>query len=165
MVLSLKQGNVAGYERLSQPRCEVRVAGKKLELMADSGSRWTIVTLDYFEQVFEGIWEKSDLKESDIVAESFEGGTIEVIGEGVVSKRSLVEVIVNAPAPDNREKLLSFTGLCEYYSKFIKIFATKLKPLRELIRKGVQYAWTGKQSDAFEMIKKEIVEVTVDASM
>ncbi|KAJ1092539.1 hypothetical protein NDU88_005649 [Pleurodeles waltl] len=58
--------------------------------------------------------------------------------EGVVPKQSLVEAIVNAPVPDNREKLLSFSGLCEYYSKFIKDFATKMEPLRELTRKGVQ---------------------------
>ncbi|KAJ1174623.1 hypothetical protein NDU88_006443 [Pleurodeles waltl] len=64
--------------------------------------------------------------------------TVEVEPYGVVPKQSLVEAIVNAPVPDNREKLLSFTGLCEYYSKFIKDFATKIEPLRELTRKGVQ---------------------------
>lgn len=49
-------------------------------------------------------------------------------GDGVVPKKSLVDAIINAPAPDTREKLLSFAGLCEYYSKFIQNFATKMEP-------------------------------------
>lgn len=53
-------------------------------------------------------------------------------GEGVVPKKSLVGTIVNTPSPDNRGKLLSFAGLCEYYSKFIKNFATKMEPLKRV---------------------------------
>lgn len=99
-------------------------------------------------------------------------------GEGVIPKKSLVEAIVNAPSPDNREKLLSFAGLCEYYSKFIQNFATKMEPLRELTRKNSEFIWSEKQELAFEQIKKDIVNaptlksfclnkkciITVDAS-
>ncbi|KAJ1213244.1 hypothetical protein NDU88_000882 [Pleurodeles waltl] len=80
MVLSLKNGEEIVCERIKQPRCEVQIAGRKLELMADSGSPWTIVTQDYFKQVFEGIWDMTDLKEPDIIAESFDGRTIDVTG-------------------------------------------------------------------------------------
>ncbi|KAJ1138093.1 hypothetical protein NDU88_004484 [Pleurodeles waltl] len=69
-VLSLKSGEGDGSKR---PMCEVLVEGKKLVLMADSGSPWTIIVQDYFERMFEGIWDMTDLNESDIVAESFEG--------------------------------------------------------------------------------------------
>ncbi|KAJ1215009.1 hypothetical protein NDU88_002619 [Pleurodeles waltl] len=80
IVLSLKHGDEIGCERIKRPRCEVQIAGRRLELMADSGSPWTIVTQDYFKQVFEGIWDLTDLKEPDIIAESFEGRTIDVTG-------------------------------------------------------------------------------------
>ncbi|KAJ1122730.1 hypothetical protein NDU88_001215 [Pleurodeles waltl] len=76
-VLSLKSGEGDGSKR---PMCEVLVEGKKLVLMADSGSPWTIIVQDYFERMFEGIWDMTDLNESDIVAESFEGTTIDVMG-------------------------------------------------------------------------------------
>ncbi|KAJ1158033.1 hypothetical protein NDU88_010729 [Pleurodeles waltl] len=69
-VLSLKSVEGDGSKR---PMCEVLVEGKKLVLMADSGSPWTIIVQDYFERMFEGIWDMTDLNESDIVAESFEG--------------------------------------------------------------------------------------------
>ncbi|KAJ1164009.1 hypothetical protein NDU88_004456 [Pleurodeles waltl] len=80
MVLSLKHGDEIRCEQIKRPRCEVQIAGRRLELMADSGSPWTIVTQDYFKQVFEGIWDLTDLKEPDIIAESFEGRTIDVTG-------------------------------------------------------------------------------------
>ncbi|KAJ1098103.1 hypothetical protein NDU88_003219 [Pleurodeles waltl] len=177
MVLSLKSGDGEKGSRAKQPMCEVLIGGRKLELMADSGSPWTIVVQDYFERIFEGIWSTTDLNEPDILAESFDGTTIDLVGfveteivfkerraniklyvaakdvnvlgwrdqgEGVIPKKSLVDAIVNAPAPDNREKLLSFTGLC--YSKFIENFAAKMEPLRELTRKGVQCIWTERQS-------------------
>ncbi|KAJ1137248.1 hypothetical protein NDU88_003661 [Pleurodeles waltl] len=76
-VLSLKSGEGDGSKR---PMCKVLVEGKKLVLMADSGSPWTIIVQDYFERMFEGIWDMTDLNESDIVAESFEGYMTEEFG-------------------------------------------------------------------------------------
>lgn len=101
-------------------------------------------------------------------------------GEGVVPKKSLVGTIVNTPSPDNRGKLLSFAGLCEYYSKFIKNFATKMEPLKRVNQEVHQiFFWSDKQETAFKEIKNEIVNapilksfyldkkciITVDASL
>ncbi|KAJ1155097.1 hypothetical protein NDU88_007833 [Pleurodeles waltl] len=80
MVLSLKSGKVEMGGMAKQPICEVQIVGRKLELMADSGSPWTIVVQDYFERVFDGVWNITDLKDPDIIAESFEGPTIDVMG-------------------------------------------------------------------------------------
>lgn len=77
--------------------------------------------------------------------------------EGVVPKKLLVDAIINAPAPDNKEKLLSFACLCKYYSKFIRDFATRMEPLRELTRRNMEFMWSEKQKQAFDLIKSEIV--------
>ncbi|KAJ1188956.1 hypothetical protein NDU88_005712 [Pleurodeles waltl] len=79
-VLSLKSGDGKNGNMSKRPMCEVLVAGRKLVLMADSGSPWTIVVQDYLERMFEGIWDTTVLNEPDIVAESFEGTTIDVMG-------------------------------------------------------------------------------------
>lgn len=60
-----------------------------------------------------------------------------------------------------REKLLLFPGLCEYYSKFIQNFATKMELLRELTRKNSEFIWSEKQELAFEQIKKDIVNAPI----
>lgn len=100
-------------------------------------------------------------------------------GDGVVPKKTNVDAIVKAPSPTNKEQQLSFAGMCEYYSKFVEGFATKMEPLRVLLRQNVKYEWTKEQQLAFECIIKDIVNaptlkpfqmkkeciITVDASL
>lgn len=100
-------------------------------------------------------------------------------GDGVVPKKNNVEPIVKAPPPANKEQLLSFMGMCEYYSKFVEGFATKMEPLRMLLRQNVKYEWSDERQQAFEDIKYDIVNaptlkpfrmrkeciITVDASL
>ena len=47
-------------------------------------------------------------------------------------------------------------GLCNYYRKFIKGFASLASPLTNLTKKGVKFEWTRKVQDAFENLKNKL---------
>ncbi|KAJ1127003.1 hypothetical protein NDU88_005409 [Pleurodeles waltl] len=79
VVLSLKNnGDCNGSMR--QPKCLVLIESQELEVMADSGSSWTIITTDYFKQKFKDVWRMSDLVYPDIIAEGFDGTAIDIKG-------------------------------------------------------------------------------------
>ncbi|UYV85048.1 K02A2.6-like [Cordylochernes scorpioides] len=48
-------------------------------------------------------------------------------------------------------------GMCSYYRKFIKDFSLIADPLTNLIRKNVQFIWTRKQEEAFQNLKKALI--------
>ena len=58
-----------------------------------------------------------------------------IIPGGIQPKADLVSAVQDAPSPTNKEQLRSFLGLCEFMSKYIKDFATKVTPLRALKKK------------------------------
>ena len=61
-----------------------------------------------------------------------------VTPDGIKPKESLVTAVVDAPAPQNKEQLRSFLGLCEYMSKFVKNFASKDAPLHAMMKDKVK---------------------------
>ena len=64
-----------------------------------------------------------------------------ITSAGITPKESLVRAILDAPAPESNDQLRSFLGLCEYVSKFIKNFATKVAPMRQMMKKDVPFTW------------------------
>ncbi|KAJ1209373.1 hypothetical protein NDU88_004751 [Pleurodeles waltl] len=67
----------------------VDIFSLELEVMADSGSPWTIITTDYFKQKFKDVWKMSDLAFPDIAAESFDGTAIHI--KGAVEEKQWLE--------------------------------------------------------------------------
>ena len=62
-----------------------------------------------------------------------------VTSDGIKPKESLVTAVVDAPAPQNKEQLRSFLGLCEFMSKLMKNFASKAARLRAMIVDKVNF--------------------------
>ena len=59
------------------------------------------------------------------------------------------------------KKLQSFLGLAQYYRRFIKNYASIAKPLTELTRDSVKWAWTAKTQHAFEKIKEKLCSAPI----
>lgn len=76
--------------------------------------------------------------------------------EGLEKDERKVESILNFPKPRNVKEVRIFTGMINYYSKFIPSLSIKLKPLYELIKKNVNFVWTKECQVAFEFAKKEL---------
>ena len=69
-----------------------------------------------------------------------------------------VEAIKEWQTPKNVKELRSFLGLANYYRRFIDGYSKKTTPLTELLKKGVVRNWNKDCKDAFENLKKAVME-------
>ena len=84
-----------------------------------------------------------------------------VSGEGVRTDPEKVVVVEQWPVPKSVTEVRSFLGLCTYYRRFVKDFATIASPLHGLTRKGARYQWTQECQEAFQRLKDALVSAPV----
>ena len=72
---------------------------------------------------------------------------------GVHPNSEKVTAISQSPVPTDIKQLQSFIGMCNFYSRFIVNFASRMSPLYSLLQKNVKFIWTDKQQCAFDDIK------------
>ena len=63
------------------------------------------------------------------------------------------EVVKNWPTLRTVHDVRSFLGLCSYYRRFIKNFATIARPLTRLLEAGQKFEWAADCQNAFEPLK------------
>ena len=80
---------------------------------------------------------------------------------GVHISSSKTAAIEKLKRPENQKDLKSFLGMLNYYSKFVKNYASILAPLYELLRKNVEWKWTKERENAFLLIKKKLASSEV----
>jgi len=64
------------------------------------------------------------------------------------------------PTPNCLTDVRAFLGLTSYYRKFVRGFATIAEPLTALMKKAVHFTWSQKAQQAFDRLKKVLMEVT-----
>ena len=74
---------------------------------------------------------------------------------GVHPNPSKLSAIKDAPVPVDLKQVQSFIGLCNFYSRFIPHFATKMSPFYDLMKKNVNFNWTKLHQTSFEQIKDD----------
>lgn len=73
--------------------------------------------------------------------------------EGLHPLTDKIQVIVDAPSPQNVHELKSYLGLLSYYFKFMANLATVLMPLYRLLRKDTRWRWSQKEKEVFKVSK------------
>ena len=86
-----------------------------------------------------------------------------VTSSGVKPDPKKVSSIRDWSVPRSVRDVRSFVGLCSYYRRFIKGFATIASPLHRLTEAGVAYDWTEKCQKAFDTLKQAITSDDVMA--
>ena len=80
---------------------------------------------------------------------------------GISPDPTKVEKIKNFPEPTNLKELRGALGLFSYYRKFVKDFSRIAKPLLILLKKDTSFEWTNKQQNAFDYLKKRLMEAPI----
>lgn len=78
---------------------------------------------------------------------------------GIESDTNKVKAIQNFREPNTKEETRSFLGLVTYLGKFIPDLATTTEPLRQLIKKDINFCWTPVHQHCFEKLKQELVSL------
>ena len=72
---------------------------------------------------------------------------------GVHPNPNKLKAIMDAPEPKNVRQVQAFIGLCNYYSRFINSFSTKMAPLYSLLKKNNIFRWDSHHQNCFDSIK------------
>ena len=82
----------------------------------------------------------------------------EVSADGVRPSDHNIKKIAEFAAPQTLTGIRGFISLCSYYRKFIENFSKIAEPLTEMTRKGEEINWTERRLEAFETLKKKLIE-------
>ena len=74
--------------------------------------------------------------------------------KGISPLNSKLDAMRLAPRPKDVSQLRSFSGMLNYYSKFIKDFSSKLHPLYQLLSNKTEWFWTKECETAFIWAKE-----------
>ncbi|KAK3108932.1 hypothetical protein FSP39_019065 [Pinctada imbricata] len=84
-----------------------------------------------------------------------------VSAEGVKTDPKKIESIIAWPTPCNVREVRSFLGLCSYYRRFVKDFASKAKPLHKLTEKNIRFEWSKDCEASFQALKQWLTEAPI----
>ncbi|CAG2221979.1 Retrovirus-related Pol polyprotein from transposon 412,Retrovirus-related Pol polyprotein from transposon 297 [Mytilus edulis] len=81
--------------------------------------------------------------------------------DGIATDPEKIKVVQNWPVPTNPTEVRSFLGLCSYYRKFIKNFASIAKCLHVLTEKGKRFEWISDCQHAFDLLKLKLTNAPI----
>ena len=76
-----------------------------------------------------------------------------VSAAGISTDPEKVKAVIDFPQPKDLKSVQSFVGLCSYYRKFIRNFATIARPLTDLTKKDRPFIWDIEQQNSFDELK------------
>ena len=76
-------------------------------------------------------------------------------GKGIHPNMDRVKALQNAPKPTSVKKLQSFLGFLQYYSKFVKNFAAKARPLFDLL--SSDFEWSNEAERAYNDLLNSVI--------
>lgn len=81
--------------------------------------------------------------------------------QGVRPNPGKIAAVTKMQQPIDLTSLRRFLGLTSYYRRFIRNYSKVAEPLNRLLRKGKLFQWSNECQDAFEQLKKRLVEAPI----
>ena len=78
--------------------------------------------------------------------------------EGIHVNPAKTEAVRSFPTPKSEKDVRSFLGLCSFYRKFVKSFATIAVPLHKPLLKDASFDWTSNCENAFQLLETSLIE-------
>ena len=80
-----------------------------------------------------------------------------MVGEGITPLPEKLMSIQKMLPPKTPKEIKQFLGLTGYYRKFVPRFSDLARPLNALRRKNVEFKWTPKCQESFELLKTSLM--------
>ena len=84
-----------------------------------------------------------------------------VSGEGVKPNPTNIEKIMSWPKPRNAKQVKQLVAMGSYYRRYVKNFATLVRPMVELTKKGKKFIWDEACEQSFKGLKEALVGTEV----
>ena len=84
-----------------------------------------------------------------------------VSGEGVKPNPTNIAKIASWPVPRTPRQVKQLVAMGSYYRRYVKNFASMVRPMVELTKKGKKFLWTEACQTAFESMKKALVSTDI----
>lgn len=84
-----------------------------------------------------------------------------VSADGVMTDPMKTKAVRDWPVPSTKKELRSFLGLCTYYRRFVKDFASIAAPLHALTKDKVSFSWDESCSESFDQLKDALTSTPV----
>lgn len=81
--------------------------------------------------------------------------------KGIQADSDKVQAIVDMERPSDSKAVERLLGMITYVSKFIPNATEITAPLRELVKRNVNFNWEKRDEDAFKLIKRNLSEAPV----
>ena len=81
--------------------------------------------------------------------------------KGFTTDPRKIGAIRDMSVPANVSELRSFLGICSYYRKFVKDFASIAKPLHKQTEKSKSFVWSEDCQSAFEKLKATLTSAPI----
>ena len=81
---------------------------------------------------------------------------MKVTTDGLKPSPDKVDKLKSFPTPKNTKDVRSFTGLAQFYRKFIKGFSQTARPLFDLLKHDQKFKWTQNCEKSFQTLKDSI---------
>jgi hypothetical protein len=84
-----------------------------------------------------------------------------ISSEGIDFDPSKVQEVMEWKPPTSVHQIRSFLGLAGSYRRFIPDFSRIVKPMTELLKKGVKFVWSEKYEKAFHTLREHLTTTPV----
>jgi hypothetical protein len=81
-----------------------------------------------------------------------------VSSDGMIIDPERTQFIAKLPPPTSKQSMQSFLGQINFVRRFVPSFSEMVRPLQNLIKKDTQYHWGPTENQAFNAIKKAIID-------
>ncbi|KAK9721408.1 Reverse transcriptase (RNA-dependent DNA polymerase) [Popillia japonica] len=102
---------------------------------------------------------KLNLKKCNFLYTKIDYLGFEISSRGFRPSARKLKSVVDFPEPNSVTAVRQFLGLTGYFRRFIKNYATKAKPLTELL--DSTWEWNARHRDSFELLKQELISDNV----
>ncbi|CAB4013811.1 Hypothetical predicted protein [Paramuricea clavata] len=81
--------------------------------------------------------------------------------DGVTHDESKIKAIQDMPTPSSKKEIERLLGIVNYLAKCVPNLATITAPIRELLKKDIEFYWSHEQTKAFDEVKEILTQQPV----